>query len=630
MTLPSSKLIHTPLFRSSADDQLPSEKRLRTAHQRARAISKSYGLTAHDILHCTEKFWKLHFDPLFVTDYSAWTLLVIQLNLAAGIVGYNCVTEGRRELEETLKKIIDFDISAVFMMTELGHGLDAIHLETTATLLSDGTFDLHTPCPEAQKYMPPTLPDVGVPRLGVVMARLKVDSKDCGVRPFLVPLNDGRSMCTGIAARRLPDRPGATPIGHTVTTFDHVILPKGSLLGPLKPHHSPRIQFLSEIWRVSIGSATASALVIPILKLAASIVAIYSAKRTIINAQGIQHPILHFRTQNAPILHAFARAQVLEAFFESIRVHFEGAWTKRTEGLQLRSAYSTIFKATAIRLSRESVTELGDRCGAQGLFAYNQLITGEMTMRGLAIAEGDTLVLSIKLAFELLLNRVTISQPRSQDHPLSLHELSLVQELRALLEMTMASQHQHGGESNYRIWLDPGAHLPRVDSGGTRVAYETTGRRSNPTPEPPQDPSCDQLLDKIASEQGHAHRSEFANARVLPRARSLIEAIGCRMAYEAAFDAGVDPLLLRLFSIGCIERDLGWYVENGVISRHDFYKEESAVISQLLPTLNALVEECGMKPYITARICDGNGWKGFAEGLGPELEYTAAPVRARL
>ena len=104
------------------------------------------------------------------------------------------------------------------MMTELGHGLDAIHLETTATVRPDGTFDLNTPRQEAQKcvlpvasgpdiltfvhrYMPPTLPDVGVPRLGVVMARLKVGTKDCGVRPFLVPLNDGSSMYSGISAR---------------------------------------------------------------------------------------------------------------------------------------------------------------------------------------------------------------------------------------------------------------------------------------------------------------------------------------------------------------------------------------------------------------------------------------------
>jgi len=40
---------------------------------------------------------------------------------------------------------------AGFMLTELGHGLDAKNLETTVTLQPDGSFILHTPRPEAAK-----------------------------------------------------------------------------------------------------------------------------------------------------------------------------------------------------------------------------------------------------------------------------------------------------------------------------------------------------------------------------------------------------------------------------------------------------------------------------------------------
>lgn len=36
-------------------------------------------------------------------------------------------------------------------MTEVGHGLDAINLETTATLLPDGSYELHTPNKGAAK-----------------------------------------------------------------------------------------------------------------------------------------------------------------------------------------------------------------------------------------------------------------------------------------------------------------------------------------------------------------------------------------------------------------------------------------------------------------------------------------------
>lgn len=37
------------------------------------------------------------------------------------------------------------------MLTELGHGLDARNLETTATLLPNDGFELHTPSPNAAK-----------------------------------------------------------------------------------------------------------------------------------------------------------------------------------------------------------------------------------------------------------------------------------------------------------------------------------------------------------------------------------------------------------------------------------------------------------------------------------------------
>ena len=56
--------------------------------------------------------------------------------------------------------------------------------------------------------MPPTLPYGGVPRVGLVLARLVVRGADKGIRPFIVALNDGKEMCKGVTARyaRLANR----------------------------------------------------------------------------------------------------------------------------------------------------------------------------------------------------------------------------------------------------------------------------------------------------------------------------------------------------------------------------------------------------------------------------------------
>lgn len=91
-------------------------------------------------------------------------------------------------------------------------------MQTTATLVEGGCFVLNTPVPGAAKYvpeicgvsptnkpcarfMPPTIPVLGRPCVGIVFAQLLVDGVKRGVRPFIVPLNDGYEMHSGISAR---------------------------------------------------------------------------------------------------------------------------------------------------------------------------------------------------------------------------------------------------------------------------------------------------------------------------------------------------------------------------------------------------------------------------------------------
>ncbi|KAF6528547.1 hypothetical protein HZS61_008849 [Fusarium oxysporum f. sp. conglutinans] len=59
-------------------------------------------------------------------------------------------------------------------------------------------------------------------------------------------------------------------------------------------------------------------------------------------------------------------------------------------------ALASIFKATVVKAS-QVLRPLAERCGWQGLFAYNQISELDLTFQGNAIAEGDTLVLCIHL-----------------------------------------------------------------------------------------------------------------------------------------------------------------------------------------------------------------------------------------
>src|SRR6266849_2510173 len=131
-------------------------------------------------------------------------------------------------------------------------------------------------------------------------------------------------------------------------------------------------------------------------------------------------------------------------------------------------------------------------------------------MRGIAIAEGDMLGISIRASFhtsqlaflihafsnraigltsELLLGRYEFEPPRYPDSLLAQHEKGLYSELRAALAIALS------------------------------------------------------------------HRSSSYDREILPRSLSFIQAIGHRLSYDAARAAAIDAPLLDLFEIASVLQD---------------------------------------------------------------------------
>lgn len=112
----------------------------------------------------------MHSDPLAFHDGAAMTILSIHYNLALGtIIQYSHDQDSHEGLRHDLFNFnqvyvtfynpypLSDIVSGQYMLTEVDHGLDAINLETTATLLPSGEFELHTPHPGAAKYVDPVL-----------------------------------------------------------------------------------------------------------------------------------------------------------------------------------------------------------------------------------------------------------------------------------------------------------------------------------------------------------------------------------------------------------------------------------------------------------------------------------------
>lgn len=82
-------------------------------------------------------------------------------------------------------------------------------------------------------------------------------------------------------------------------------------------------------------------------------------------------PILQFRTQQLPLLTLTAQTYVMEAFLKwSMKLFSDTSIDYR-----VRHAVAGITKATAVGHAYAGGMDISERCGAQGLFAHNQMTT---------------------------------------------------------------------------------------------------------------------------------------------------------------------------------------------------------------------------------------------------------------
>jgi hypothetical protein len=189
-------------------------------------------------------------------------------------------------------------------------------------------------------------------------------------------------------------------------------------------------------------------------------------------------------------------------------------------------------------------------------------------MRGIAIAEGDMLGISIRASFctsqlaslmpfhraigltsELLLGRYEFEPPRYPDGLLAQHEKGLFSELRAALAIA---------------------------------------------------PS---------------HRSSAYDREILPRSLSFIQAIGHRLSYDAARAAAIDAPLLDLFEIASVLHDEAWYVECLGITRSELRGREAYALEAVFPRLEEYLARMDVAPYVFAPISSDEKWKLFVDSL---------------
>ncbi|KIP07465.1 hypothetical protein PHLGIDRAFT_415065 [Phlebiopsis gigantea 11061_1 CR5-6] len=540
---------------------LTADERTSLAYARARLIIRSYGLSFTDVLTFSPKFWDMHLDPVLPLDIGCFTIIAAHVNLTVGTIARHLPR--RLDLVPLVKSLLSLDTVGVYLLSERGHGLDAFNIETTATKCNGG-YILHTPREEAAKFMPATTPAFGVPKVALVMARLVIDGEDLGSRFFIVPLCDARVMCPGVKSIRLPRRSGTSPLDFSMTMFDHVFLPDNALLGSsVEASAGSRAIWWDEVWRIPYGSMTVAGPCIIGLKHVAYIGAQYSLNRRILAHGAEPMPIITFPTQQWAVLHALASAYVLDAWYRSVIP----IMTDDKVDHAVKHGMAVVVKATACRQVIQCTREMAERCGAQGTFDNNFMARFEADVRGIVIAEGDVLVLCIRLFSELLLGRYELPLPPASDSPF------------ARLAHAIMDEHAQG------LAALPGGH--RSAAAGYYLLPQA---------------------ERAVTALGHA--------MALAAARS---------------SRAVPAPLLAVYEAGVVRAYSGWFAESGGVPLAAQREREADALRAAVGGVARYAEGLGVAEYVRASIVGDEAWADTVRQLvayGGESErlpaYSAA------
>ncbi|GLW55027.1 acyl-CoA dehydrogenase family protein [Kitasatospora phosalacinea] len=339
-------------------------------------------------------------------DVSTFSLLMVHYNLCFGTV----VEHGDRpDLKDLVDELDRLDSFGPYMATELGYGNNVAALRTEAVYdAASRTFVLNTPDALAQKFMSYSgFQDV--PKLAVVMARLKADGKDHGVFPFLVRISDGNGLCEGVHAAACPEKP-VQGLDNGVTWFDHVRVPRRQLLhgdmggfaedGTFRPSSgNQRKRFLRAMSRILPGRLCVSSAAVGAGRASVYIALRYAAQR-LTNAPGRNDlPVVEYRSHQLALFTALAKVYAMTLLLN----HAKRAYVEQRDAVPAELNHLiSITKALSTWEMTEVIATSRERCGAQGIFSANRIADYGSLLQGLVTAEGDNQVLLATTAGQII------------------------------------------------------------------------------------------------------------------------------------------------------------------------------------------------------------------------------------
>jgi acyl-CoA oxidase len=548
-------LLSDPAFRYLNTDNL-SEYREKVLFWCRLLADRGFGSMAYPAAFGGQGDMAKYFAIMETLSYHDLSL-VIKFGVQFGLFGMSVFLLGtERHHRQYLVSIGTLQLPGCFAMTETGHGSNVRGIETTATYDHERKiFILHTPGVHAQKEFIGNAAVHG--QAGTVFAKLILEGKDYGVTAFVVPLRDdnGRTL-PGITIEDCGRKMGLNGVDNGKIRFDNVIVPvenmldrfarvtaEGKFESPIASDNRRFFTMLGTLVGGRIGipraglSATKSGLTIAIR---------YGDGRKQFGPDGgTEVPILNYRTHQRRLMPLVANAYALHFALQYLTKRFI---SRREEEMQEIEALAAGLKSFTTWNATASLQECRECCGGKGYLSENRIGALKNDTEIFTTFEGDNTVLMQLVA------KSRLTEFRHEFGHMSL--MGMLNYVAGQAKTSVAERNPIIVRStDEKHLMDPEFHLNAFKYRERDILTSAAKRLKRHI-----DDGMDSF-DAFNVSQHHLVQVAFAYVERIVLEQFLL-------AIEQVRDAGCKTVLQKLgalFALSQIEKNRGWYLEQGYL-----------------------------------------------------------------
>lgn len=328
--------------------------------------------------------------------------VVIKFGVQFGLWGMSVYFLGtEKHHQRYIRDIGTLKLPGCFAMTETGHGSNVKGVETTATYdHAQRSFIIHTPHVDACKEYIGNAALHG--QMATVFAKLIIDEVDYGVNAFVVPLRnpEGKTL-PGIKIEDCGRKMGLNGVDNGKIWFDQVVVPYDNMLdryasvdeqgqfnSPITSDNRRFFTMLGTLVGGRIGiprsglSATKSGLAIAIKY--------GDSRRQFGPENGQEVPILNYRTHQRRLMPLLANTYALHFSLQYITERF---LVRKEEDMQEIEAMAAGLKAWGTWNATHTLQECREACGGKGYLSENRIDRLKNDTDIYTTFEGDNTVL---------------------------------------------------------------------------------------------------------------------------------------------------------------------------------------------------------------------------------------------